>query len=36
MIESLKLLRIKKFFINFTMPTLISAIERILSFQKLI
>ncbi len=28
MIESLKLLRIKKFFINFTMPTLISAIVK--------
>ncbi len=28
MIESLKFLRIKKFFINFTMPTLISAIAK--------
>ena len=35
MIESLKLLRIKKFFINFTMPTLILAIVKDFKLSKL-
>ena len=35
MIESLKLLRIKNFFINFTMPTLISAITKDFKLSKL-
>ena len=35
MIESLKLLKIKKFFINFTMPTLISAIVKDFKLSKI-